>query len=53
MITVFENRPKSRIQHCKRSELRLHFKWAKVNQKGQKGQFWREVPDRSQKLMKN
>ena len=51
--TVFENRPKSRIQHCKRSELRLHFKWPKVNQKGQKGQFWREVPDRSQKLMKN
>ena len=22
MITVFENRPKSRIQHCERSELR-------------------------------
>ena len=23
--TVFENRPKSRIQHCERSELRLHW----------------------------
>ena len=23
--TVFENRPKSRIQHCERSELRVHF----------------------------
>ena len=23
--TVFENPPKSRIQHCERSELRLHF----------------------------
>ena len=29
--TVFENRPKSRIQHCERSELRLHFEWTKVN----------------------
>ena len=25
-LTVFENRPKSRIQHCERSELRLHLK---------------------------
>ena len=24
-VTMFENRPKSRIQHCERSELRLHF----------------------------
>ena len=31
--TVFENHPKSRIRHCERSELRLHFEWAKVNQK--------------------
>ena len=23
--TVFENLPKNRIQHCERSELRLHF----------------------------
>ena len=28
--TVFENRQKSRIQHCERSELRLHFEWTKV-----------------------
>ena len=34
--TVFENRPKSRIQHCERSELHLHFEWAKVSQKCQK-----------------
>ena len=34
--TVFENRSKSRIQHCERSELRLHFEWTKVNQKCQK-----------------
>ena len=25
--TVFENRPKHLIQHCERSELRLHFEW--------------------------
>ena len=29
--TVFENHRKSLIQHCERSELRLHFKWTKVN----------------------
>ena len=29
VITVFENHRKSRIQHCERSEIRLH------------GQFWR------------
>ena len=34
--TVFENHRKSRIQHCERSELRLHFEWTKVNQKCQK-----------------
>ena len=28
--TVFENHRKSLIQHCKRSELRLHFEWTKV-----------------------
>ena len=29
--TVFENRPKSRIRHCERSELRLHFEWTEVH----------------------
>ena len=28
---VFENHRKSIIQHCERSELHLHFEWAKVN----------------------
>ena len=27
---------KSRIQHCERSELRLHFEWTKANQKCQR-----------------
>ena len=31
--TVFENNWKSLIQHCQRSELRLHFEWIKVNEK--------------------
>ena len=35
-LTVFENHRKSIIQHCERSELRLHFEWTKVNQKFQK-----------------
>ena len=35
-FTVFENRQKNRIQHCERSELRLHFEWTKINQKCQK-----------------
>ena len=35
-LTVFENRPKSRIQHCERSELRLHLKKNAKN-----GPFWR------------
>ena len=26
---------KSRIQHCERSELRLHFEWTKVHEKSQ------------------
>ena len=34
--TVFENHPKSRIQHCERRELRLHFQGTKVHQKCQK-----------------
>ena len=29
--TVFENRRKSRNQHCERSELRLHFEWTKID----------------------
>ena len=29
--TVFENQRKSLIQHCERSELRLHFEWTKVD----------------------
>ena len=32
MITVFENHTKSLIQHCERSELRLHFEWTKNGQ---------------------
>ena len=40
MCTVFENHRKSCIQHCERSELRLHYEWAKVNWKCQNGQFW-------------
>ena len=66
--TVFENQRKSLIQHCKRSELRLHFMWTKVNQKCQKwsilASFWKPeacgqivLPDRSvfieQKLVEN
>ena len=31
--TVFENHRKSRIQHCERSELRLHFEWTKSSSK--------------------
>ena len=33
---MFENHRKSLIQHCERSDLRLHFEWTKVNQKCQK-----------------
>ena len=29
--TVFKNHRKSLIQHCERSELRLHFEWTNVN----------------------
>ena len=35
VATVFENHKKSRIQHCERSELRLHFKVDKVHKKCQ------------------
>ena len=43
--TVFENRTKSLIQHCERSELRFHFQSTKVNWKSQKwsilATFWK------------
>ena len=41
VATVFENHKKSRIQHCERSELRLHFKWTKIDYFAQNSQFWR------------
>ena len=68
MLTVFENHRKSLIQHCERSELRLHFEWTKVNEKCQKwsilASFWKPeacgqtvLPDMSvligQKLVEN
>ena len=68
VCTVFANQRKSLIQHCERSELRLHFEWTKVNYKCQKWSnlesFWKteacgqtELPDRSvligQKLVEN
>ena len=68
IFTVFENYRKSLIQHCERSELRLHFEWTKVNSKRQKwsilASFWKPevcgqtvLPDRSvligQKLVEN
>ena len=43
--TLFENHRKSCIQHCKRSELHLHFMWPKVGYKCQKWSiltsFWK------------
>ena len=43
-ITVFEKSQKSLIQHCERSELRLHFERTKVHWKCQKwsilASFW-------------
>ena len=65
---MFENHRKSLIQHCERSELRLHFEWTKVNWKCQKWSilesFWKPeacgqtvLPDSSiligQKLVEN
>ena len=40
-FTMFQNHRKSLIQHCDRSELRLHLEWTKVHQKCQKwfGEF--------------
>ena len=40
LAAVFENRPKSRIQHCERSGLRLHFEWTKLNYNCQKFSIW-------------
>ena len=40
VCTVFENHPKSLIQNCERSELRLHLEWTKVDLKCQK---WRVI----------
>ena len=40
--TVFENNRKNPIQHCERSELRLHFEWPKVHQNAKNGTFWRK-----------
>ena len=41
LTMVFENCRKSLTQHCKWSELRLHFEWTKVNQKCE---FWKIPP---------
>ena len=66
---VFENHRKSRIQHCERSELSLHFSGQKLIENAKNGPFWRVLenlklacgqivlPDKSiligQKLMEN
>ena len=39
-LTVFENHRKSLIQHCERSELRLHFEWPKSSLKMLKMVNW-------------
>ena len=59
--TMFENHPKSRIQHCERSELSLYFSGQKLLKNAKMihlGEFLKTVlPDRSslkgQKLVKN
>ena len=38
--TVFENHPKSRIHHCERSKIRLHFEWTKLIENAKRGPFW-------------
>ena len=40
-VTVFKIHKKSLIQHCERSELRLHFEWTKVIKNAKNGQCWR------------
>ena len=39
--TVFANYRKSRIQHCERSELRLHLSGQKFIKNAKNGAFWR------------
>ena len=38
---VFENHRKSLIQHCERSELRLHFELTSLLKTPKNGPFWR------------
>ena len=39
--TVFENHRKSLIQHCERSELRLHLSGQELIKNAKNGPFWR------------
>ena len=41
--TVFENHRKSLIQHCERSELRLHFEWKKFLKNAKNSQFGQKI----------
>jgi len=41
LMTVFENHRKSLIQHCERSELRLHLSGRKLIKNAKNGPFWR------------
>ena len=43
---MFENHRKSRIQHCERSELRLHFEWTKGHKNAKNSQFWQVIVTR-------
>ena len=40
---VFENHRKSLIQHCERSELRLHFEWKKFLKNAKNSQFGQKI----------
>ena len=40
---MFENHKKIRIQHCERSELRLHFEWTKGHKNAKNSQFWQVI----------
>ena len=40
-FTVFENHRKSLIQHCERSELRLHLSEQKLSKNAKNGPIWR------------
>ena len=48
---MFENQRKSRIQHCERRELRLHFEWKKFHQKCQKWRFYGKPKASGQKVV--